>query len=215
MTEFDDSNIIHPTAIIGPDVKMGFGNQIGPGVIIAGRVILGNRNRIRAYAVIGTPAEKHGHMEACGEQGVIIGSENHISEFVTIHAGTEKPTQISGQCTILAKAHIGHDSFIGPGVTISCAVLVGGHSFVGQEANLGLGAILHQFSVIGAWSMVGMGSVVKRKQKIMPGCTYVGVPARFVRNNTVGLQRAGVQQEALQQSIQAYHARTKDWPDAE
>ncbi len=213
MRDHDDSNIIHPTAIIGPDVVMGTGNFIGPYAVLFGKVHLGNRNRIRSHAVIGTPAEKHGHMENCGTHGVWIENDCHISEMVTIHAGTEKPTTIDSGTVILTKAHIGHDSHIGEGCTVSCSVLVGGHSNVGRGANLGLGAILHQFSFIGAWAMLGMGTVVKKHQRIIPGCTYVGVPARFVKNNTMGVQRSGVSQEGLQMMIEAYRTATAHWRD--
>ena len=208
--ELEAENLIHHSAVIGPHVTMGRGNLIGPGAVILGKTRIGNGNTIRAYAVIGTPAEKTGHMNAEGE-GVSIGSDCHISEHVSIHSGTVTPTMIGNRVLILAKAHIGHDSIIEDGVTISCAALVGGHSIVARGANLGLGCILHQFSRIGAWAFLGMGTVVPKKKKIVPGTIYVGNPARFLKNNTVGVQRQGVPQEELQAEIARYHELTKEW----
>jgi hypothetical protein len=45
----------------------------------------------------------------------------------------------------------------------------------------------------------------------VPGTIYVGNPARFLKNNTVGVQRQGVPQEELQAEIARYHELTKEW----
>ena len=170
--------MIHPTAIIGPNVVIGEGTTIGP------------------YAVIGTPAEKHGFWDKPGR--VVIGKNCIIREFVTIHGSTgEHPTTMGDDCVMLRGSHAGHDCTIEDRVTISCNVLLGGHSHVMQGANLGLGAIVHQNSVIGSYAMLGMGTIVTKKSMIMPGQKFVGVPAKFIGENTVGLKRNRIEPEDL------------------
>lgn len=189
-------NEIHETAIIGPDVILGNGNYIGPYCIITGKTTIGNYNRIEAFASIGTAPEHRQHFESDGE-GVIIGSRNVIREYVTINAGMDKPTKIHDDVVLLKSSHVGHDSEIHTGVTISCAVLIGGHSILWNGCNIGLGAILHQRSNIGAFAMIGMGTIVTKKTLIEPGNKYVGAPARLLGRNDVGLEKAGVTDEEL------------------
>lgn len=206
----EDSNQIHPSAMIGPLVTMGKGNIVGPYAVILGKTALGDNNVIRSHAVIGSPAEKHGFMGGSGE-GVSIGNACHISEFTTVHAGTQMPTVLGDRVILLRGAHVGHDSLVGDGVTVSCGAIIGGHSIIGRGANLGLASVLHQFSRIGAWAMLGMSTVVPKKKRIVPGTIYIGSPARFLKNNTIALQRQGVLQSDLQLEIQKYYALTSEW----
>jgi UDP-N-acetylglucosamine acyltransferase len=201
---------IHHTAIVSPRARLGSGVVIGPYAIIHGGVTLNDDVHVRAHAVIGSPAEKHGQFTAAG-YGVEVGEGTHISEFVTIHSGTEKKTKIGNNCYLLAHAHIGHDAQLQNKVTVGCGAIVGGHSIVGHGANLALGSILHQFSNIGQWAMVGMGGIVTKKTRIFPGSIYVGNPVRFLKENRVGLERAGISDEELAAARIAYLNDTPDW----
>lgn len=175
-------NTIHPTAIIGENVKLGKGNYIGAFCIISGNTTIGENNRFEAFCIVGSEPE---HKEYFGKEnkGVIIGSNNHFRELITINAGCQKPTILHDHITMLRGSHIGHDSTIMSYCTISCNVLVGGHSLLGMGVNMGLGSICHQFSRIGSYCMIGMGAIIPKK--IKPECftTYVGNPARFLGKN--------------------------------
>ena len=175
-------NKIHPTAIIGKDVVLGKGNEIGAYCIITGNTTIGNNNVFESFCVIGSEPE---HKAYFGKpnKGVLIGNNNVIREYVTINAGCERTTQLMDNCIMLRGSHLGHDVVVENKVTISCNVLVGGHSMIGLGANLGLGAILHQFSEIGCFSMIGMGSVVTKKSKIQCFGTYAGNPAKYIKEN--------------------------------
>ena len=173
------SNFIHPTAIVGEDVVLGFNNYIGAYCVITGNTKIGDNNRFEAFCSIGSEPE---HKAYFGKpnKGLIIGDDNIIREYVTINAGCERPTLIQNNVVMLRGSHIGHDSIIEDNCTISCNVLVGGHSIVGERANLGLGAILHQYSIIGNHSMLGMGTIVTKKSLIEPFTTYIGSPAKYL-----------------------------------
>ena len=177
------TNFVHPTAIVGDNVKLGKDNYIGEYCVIKGNTTIGNNNRFEAFCSIGTEPE---HKSYFGKpnKGVVIGNNNVIREYVTINAGCEIPTQLENNIIMLRGSHCGHDVIISNDCTISCNVLLGGHTFVGIGANIGLGAIVHQFSKIGSYSMIGMGAIITKKVHVLCFTKYVGNPARSIGLNT-------------------------------
>ncbi|RME19291.1 MAG: acyl-[acyl-carrier-protein]--UDP-N-acetylglucosamine O-acyltransferase, partial [Deltaproteobacteria bacterium] len=84
--ELADDVVVEAGAVIGPGVRIGAGSVIGPGAVIDGDVTIGERNRIFAHAVLGTPPQD---IKYRGEPTRLeIGDDNLIREFVTIHRGT-------------------------------------------------------------------------------------------------------------------------------
>jgi UDP-N-acetylglucosamine acyltransferase len=185
---FEKGNYIHPTAIIGDDVELGENNYIGAYCLITGNTKIGNNNRFEAFCSIGTEPEHKGYFGK-SNQGVIIGNDNIIREYVTINAGCEKPTILHNGIIMLRGSHIGHDSTIYDNCTISCNVLIGGHSLLGYSVNMGLGSICHQFSKIGSYAMIGMGAIITKKTQ--PQCfgVYVGNPAKYIKENDYHKQK--------------------------
>jgi UDP-N-acetylglucosamine acyltransferase len=194
-------NQIHPTAVIGPDVKIGTGNTVGPYAVILGITEIGNDNWIGPHVVIGTPGEMRGGehpvlWDGSGNDATVrIGDRNIIREFTTVQSGAIVGTKIGDDCYIMTKSHIPHDGVLGNGVTISCSVMIGGHSTVLDGANVGLGAVVHQRLVIGERAMVGMGSVVTKN--VPPYATAFGNPAVVRNSNKVGMERAGLSPELI------------------
>ena len=183
-------NQIHPTAIIEKGAQLGKGNYIGPNCYIGNGVIIGDGNRFDGYCSIGTPPEHRDHWK--GGKGVSIGNGCVIREFTTINSGCTRLTTIRDKVVMLRGSHVGHDGIIEAFANISCNVLVGGYTIVMQGANLGLGSIVHQNHVVGPYAMLGMGCVVPKKIAIEPFNIYVGNPAKFLKTNKVGIERAGL-----------------------
>ena len=185
-------NEIHPTAVIGKNVRLGKGNYVGSFCVIEGNTIIGNNNRFESHSCIGSEPE---HKEYFGQpnKGVIIGNNNVFREFTTVNAGCEKPTILENNIVMLRGSHIGHDSTIKSGCTISCNVLVGGHSLLGFGVNMGLGSICHQYSKIGSFSMVGMGAIVTKKTNVVCFGKFVGNPAKSIGNNDYQIQKFSVE----------------------
>lgn len=177
-------NLIHPLANVGANVRMGKGNYIGPFCNIVGDTIIGDNNHFEGYCSVGTSPEHREYFEARKMKGVKIGNNNVFREFITINAGTTQNTELENEIWMLRNSHVGHDSLIRSEVTLSCNVLIGGHSIIGKWANMGLGSICHQFSVIGGGAMVGMGCIVTKQTPILPFMTYVGNPAKLLKENT-------------------------------
>jgi UDP-N-acetylglucosamine acyltransferase len=196
-------NNIHPTVIIGDQVKLGTNNTIGPYAVISGSVEIGDGNWIGPHTSIGGPPEIRGSdLPDAWENGshvgtVTIGSQNVIREGCTIHAGYFAGTQIADDCYIMNQTYIAHDSSIGTQVTLSSHVVLGGHVVIQNAANLGMSAVVHQRRVIGTACMVGMGSIVTRD--IPPFSKAFGNPCRIAGANVVGMNRMGLKEFLVQE----------------
>lgn len=203
------NNFIHNTAIIEPTVILGDNNYIGPFCHITGNTVIGNNNRFESYCSIGSPAEHRDYFFDTTSK-LRIGNNNIIREFVTIHAGTTAETQLNNNIILLNHSHIAHDVYIENNVTISAGVTFAGHCYVMEGANVAMGSLIHQFQVIGAYSMTGMGSVVTKTTPIEPGGIYIGAPAKFLKKNTVGLERNNITTQTIEQLIRKYYKIKND-----
>lgn len=184
--------MIHDTAIIHPDVRIGKDVYIG------------------AYCIIGSPAEDKKHWGR-NDFSVVIEDGAIITGHCTIDAGTVQDTRIGKDTFLMKGVHVGHDAEIGDEVTIACHSLIGGHCKILKGANLGLGSILHQKSVIGSYSMLGMGTIVTKKSEIKPFTKYVGSPARSIGENTIAIERNKITQGKIKDFYEDYYANLSTW----
>lgn len=180
-----EGNYIHPTAVIGSNVKMGKGNYIGPHCIIGfpaeHKSYWIKENLDYTYYLNGKINTIPSYLIKTGE--VIIGDNNVFTGLVTIDAGTEKPTTIGNNCWFLKHSHVGHDAEIGDEVTISCGAKVGGHCIIHSRSNIGLNATIHQWVRVPEGCMIGMNAAVTKKLEMFPFRKYAGVPAKDIGEN--------------------------------
>jgi UDP-N-acetylglucosamine acyltransferase len=200
--------IVHPTAlvdpgaelaadvtigaysIVGADVTIDAGTVVGPHVVIAPRTSLGRRNRIFQFASIGEQPQdrKYG-----GEPTTtVIGDDNTIREYVSIHAGTVQDrgaTTIGNGNWLLGYVHIAHDCVVGNQTTFSNNAQIAGHVQIGDFVNMGGFSGVHQFCRVGVHAMVAAGAVVM--QDVPPYMTVSGYPAKPHGTNSEGLRRRG------------------------
>ena len=198
-------NYIHPTATIGQNIKLGQGNYIGPYCFITGNTTIGSNNRFEAFCSIGTPGEHRDYFHNTDGE-LRLGDNNVFREYSSINIGTTGVTTVGSNVTLLTGAHISHDCTVADRVTLSHHAVLGGHTRVMEGVNLGIGATCHQYSVLGAYAMVGMGGVVLKSSRIEPGNIYIGVPVQKKAQNIVGLQRAGITLERLEQMQVEYES---------
>jgi len=175
-------NIIHPTALIHPSVKMGKGNFIGAFTVIEENVIIGNNNYFGPHCIIGDIGESINFFEK-EKMGVLIGNNNRFSKQVTIDSGTVNCTIIHNNTLWLKNAHAGHDCIINDLVQVRCNGILGGHVTALTGARIYLGAIVHPRLTIPANCIIGMGAIVTKKTNLVENGTYVGNPARLLRVN--------------------------------
>lgn len=168
--------MIHPTAIIYDDV------------IIEDNVVIG------PYCVIGAHPEHKTHKAPT--KGVIIRSGSTLFSHVVIGAGTERRTEIGRNCYLQTGAVISHDCVLKECVTMAMKSVLGGHVTVLPYANLGIGACVRQRLVVGPGVMLGMNAVATKN--LEPWTTYIGAPARILKQNSVGLSRCGLGDDDIQ-----------------
>ena len=202
-------NQIHPSSIIGPEVKLGKNNVIGPNCVLLGPLEISDDNWFGPGVVVGTPPQSRGFEhprpwdQSIGGAGISIGSRNVIREFVTIQSPTIGRTVVGNDCFIMTQAHIPHDSNIGNNVTIANSTQIAGHCIIQDDVTLGLSLVIHQFRVIGKGAMVGMGSVVTKH--VAPYAMQYGSPAKTHGCNRIGMQRQGYSTEAVDCIEQILH----------
>ena len=213
------SDMVHPTAIIHPQAQIGADCVIGPYCIIGEHVELGPGCRLHSHVVI------DGHTRLGRENEIFpfasiglrtqdlkwkggltrteIGDHNTIRECVTIHSATGEgeATLIGSHNNILASSHIGHNAVLGNRVIVSMAGLAG-HVIVEDFALVGGMTGVHQFCRIGKMSIVGGCSRIA--QDVAPFMLVEGNPSETRTLNKVGLERNGVSAEAQAALKQAY-----------
>ncbi len=97
-------------SVIGPDVSIGADTVVDAHAVISGNTTIGERNYIGSFSSIGTPPQD---MHYNGEPTeLIIGHENKIREYVSIHRGTVSgngKTVIGNNNLLMSYCHVAHD----------------------------------------------------------------------------------------------------------
>ncbi|HEX4210315.1 MAG TPA: acyl-ACP--UDP-N-acetylglucosamine O-acyltransferase [Candidatus Binataceae bacterium] len=189
--EVDSTVQIGAGAVIGPEVSIGAGTTIGPYAVIEGPTVVGARNQIFQFASIGAAPQD---LKYRGEPSrLVIGDNNRIREFTTIHRGTEGGgmlTKIGNSVLVMNYAHIAHDCFIGDHAIIANSTELAGHCVLEEWVVTAGMCGVHQFSHIGAHAFIAAGSKVA--QDVPPYAMVAGDRrARLIGVNSTGLERRG------------------------
>ena len=215
------SPLIHPTAIIdsnaklgdnvsvgaysiiGEHVEIGDDTWIGPHVVMRGHTRVGRGNRIFQFSSIGEiPQDKKYDGEPTRLE---IGDRNTIREFCTFNCGTAQDvgvTRVGSDNWIMAYVHLAHDCQVGNNAIFANNAQLAGHVHVGDFAILGGFTGVHQFVRIGAHSMTAVGSILL--QDLPPYVTAAGNTAKPFGINSEGLRRRGFSNEAITAVKRAY-----------
>ena len=187
---------IGPFSIIGPKVKIGDDSIIKANVIITGNTKIGDNNKIFPFVVVG---EEPQDLKYSGEDSkIIIGNNNKIREYVTIHPGTKDDnmlTQIGSNCLFMISSHIAHDCMIGDNVIMANNATLAGHVHVGDNAVIGGLSAIHQLVKIGRFAMIGGMSGVENN--VLPFTTVMGERAKLAGLNLIGLKRGKIDRESI------------------
>jgi UDP-N-acetylglucosamine acyltransferase len=218
--------MIHPTAIVHPDAKLGLNCVIGPYCIVGEHVELGEGCKLHAHVVIDGHTklgkENEVYPFAClglktqdlkwtgGVTHVEIGDHNTFREGVTVHSATDDGgvTRIGSNNYMLAYAHVAHDCIVGNHIVMSNVATLAGHVTVEDHAVVGGLTAVHQFCRIGRLAMIGGCSRVLRD--IPPFMLAEGTPAAARTINKVGLERHGVSDEAQTALRQAFKVFSRE-----
>lgn len=195
----DPTAIVADDAVIGPfcyvegGVKIGAGCRLDSNVTIKAGTTLGERNSIFQGAIIGGEPQDRGFKGQ--ESFVVLGDDNIIREFVTIHRSKFEggTTRLGNRNYLMAFVHLGHDCVLYDDITITNNVGCSGHVTIEERANIGGMTGVHQWTHIGRAAMVGGMSRITRD--VPPYCIVVE-DNHVADINAVGLRRLGVTQEA-------------------
>jgi UDP-N-acetylglucosamine acyltransferase len=194
--ELDSTVVVGAYSLVGPEVRLAPGVQIGPHCVIEGRTTVGANTRIFQFSSIGAVPQD---MKYAGEPTELqIGERNTIREFCTFNLGTVQDggvTRVGSDNWIMAYVHLAHDVQVGDHTVLANGVTLAGHVCVGDWATIGGLSGIHQFVKIGAHAMVGFQGHVA--QDVPPFMTVDGNPLTARAVNAVGLKRRGYSAERI------------------
>ena len=197
------SAIIGAYSVIGPNVEIGENVIIHSQVNISGNTKIGNDNKIYPFAAIGNDPQD---LKYNGEEtSLVIGNNNKIREYVTIHPGTSGGggmTKIGNNCLFMISSHIAHDCDVGNNVIIANNVPLGGHVTIEDNVVIGGNSAVQQFTRIGKLAMVGgMTGVL---HDVIPYGLSIGNRNYLQGLNLIGLRRANFDNKDILGLIEAY-----------
>ncbi len=203
--ELDDSVIVEPYVIIDGPVKIGSDTRIGAHSVLSGNTTIGARNTIGSFASIGAPPQDINYKGEPTE--LIIGDDNQIREYVSIHRGTEKgngKTLLGSNNMIMAYSHIAHDCIISDHVIMANVATLAGHVEIGDHVNLGGLVAVHQFCRIGDHTYIGGMSGISLD--VPPYVIMEGVrnQMRISGINKIGLRRGGMDRDTIKKVDTAF-----------
>lgn len=207
--------VVHETAVIGPgtvldayavvqeNTQVGANCHLHSFATVGPNTTLGDGNIVYHHASVGADPQD---LSFVGQETWLeVGEKNRIREFVTINRGTSKGdgyTRVGDGGLFMACSHIAHDCIVGDGVILANNALLAGHVTVQDRAIVNGAAGVQQFTTIGELSYVG--GLTRIVHDVPPFMVVEGNPSKVRKVNTVGLQRAGFSDEAIQALKEAH-----------
>src|ERR1700722_20153670 len=207
-----DAPRIHPTSVIGPDVELAAGVDIGPLCLHEGKNRVGARTRLIGHvtilgitelgadnvlhpgAVIGDEPQDLTYTGVA--RSVKIGDRNVFREYTTVHRGSEHGdvTIMGDDNFMMQNAHVAHDCRIGNSTIIAGGALLAGWVELGDRALVSGNCVVHQYTRIGRLAM--MRGLPRPSRDVPPFCIMDGT--HTLRGiNLVGLKRAGIPSKSI------------------
>lgn len=214
--------MIHNTAIIDPDARIGDNVSIGSFSVIGAGVTIGDNSCIKSHVVIQGPTSIGSNNRifpfcSIGEDPqdmkydndthstLEIGDDNVIRENCTINRGTDAgggSTKVGNSNWIMAYVHIAHDCVVGNRTIFANNTTLAGHVTVDDYAIFGGFTGVHQFCHIGSYCFTAISSVVVKD--VPPYLMIAGNTAKPNGLNREGLKRHGFNRETVEALKQAY-----------
>ena len=151
--ELDSSVEVGPYAVIGAKVRIDARTKVEPHAVVDGPSTIGKGNLIGSFATVGGAPQDLSYKGEPTE--LIIGDNNQIREYASIHRGTpsgKQKTRIGNNNLLMAYIHVAHDCVIGDNVIMANVATLAGHVEVGNNASIGGLVAVHQFCRIGTFS---------------------------------------------------------------
>ena len=203
--ELDSSVSVGPYAVIEKGVKIGPDTLIKPHSVITGPTTIGNANTIGPFATIGAPPQD---LKYQGEDTeLVVGDNNQIREYVSIHRGTVTDkgiTTVGSDNLLMGYVHIAHDCQIGDSAILANGATLAGHVQIHDQAIIGGLVAVHQFTRIGAYSYIGGLSGVSKDVPPFVIVSGIRKDMRVSGINKIGLRRHGFDNDTIKKLDRAY-----------
>ena len=199
---------IHPTAIVGPNVRLADDVTVGPFAILDGAITLGPGCVVRGHAqIVGTVTAGAGndfgagcvigdrpqHLAYRGEEScVVIGDGNTFREHVTVHRAMptgSRETRIGDRNLFMASSHAGHDAVVGNDCIFVNSSCLAGHAVVGNNVLISAFSGVHQFTTVGRLAFL---TGLSASSQDVPPFWKIREMNRVVGINAIGMRRAGI-----------------------
>jgi len=202
--ELDSGAVVGPFTVVGEGVRIGRNTRIASHVVIDKWTTIGSDCDIFQFVSIGAPPQDLGYRGEKTE--VILGDNNVVREFVTIHRATTKEDRrtVCGDNNLFMNyVHIAHDCRLGNNIIMANSATLGGHVTIDDHAIVGGLVPVHQHVRIGAYCIIGGASAVSKD--IPPYVLAVGNRAKIYGLNSVGIRRHGFSRADLDEIKKAYN----------
>ena len=212
---------IHPTSVVGAEVELAAGVEVGPLCLLDGKIRVGARTRLIGHVTIlgitelGTDNVLHPGAVIGDEpqdltytgvaRSVKIGDRNIFREYSTVHRGSERGdiTIMGDDNFMMQNAHVAHDCRIGNSTIIAGGALLAGWVELGDRALVSGNCVVHQYTRIGRLAM--MRGLSRTSRDVPPFCMMDGT--HTLRGiNVVGLKRAGISSKSIHALRHAFTA---------
>jgi UDP-N-acetylglucosamine acyltransferase len=212
---------IHPTSVVGPEVELAEGVEVGALCLLDGKIRVGPRTRLIGHvtilgiteigsdnmfhpgAVIGDEPQDLGYTGVA--RSVRIGDRNVFREYTTVHRGSEHGdvTIMGDDNFMMQNAHVAHDCRVGNATIIAGGALLAGWAELGDRALVSGNCVVHQYTRIGRLAM--MRGLSRTSRDVPPFCIMDGT--HTLRGiNVVGLKRAGIASKSIHALRHAFTA---------
>lgn len=194
---------IGPFSVIGPHVEIGDNTYIHSHVVISGHTTMGTHNQLFPFSCIGEAPQdlKYNSEPTCLQ----IGDHNIFRENCTVHRGTTQDngvTVIGNHNLLMANSHVAHDCVLEDHIILTNSAGLAGHVYVENYAICGVTSGVHQFCRIGQSSFLVHGAMIGKD--VIPYIMVKGESAQVEGLNLVGLKRRGFNLEQINAIKAAY-----------
>ena len=214
--------MIHPSAIVSSEAKIGANVKIGPFCRVGERVTIGDNSQLDSHVVIEGPTDigpgnrffpfcvigvQPQDLKFHGEETFLtIGAHNVFREYVNIHRGTSGGgfrTTVGSHNFFMVGAHVAHDCHVGDHIIMANAATLAGHVTVEDYATVGAYSGVHQYCKVGTHAYVGGYSVITKD--VLPFSKTVSERnTQAYGVNSIGLERKGFNADQIRNIKSAF-----------
>ncbi len=182
--EVGEDSVLHPSVVVGDQVRIGKDCRIGPGVVLGHGTVLGDRVVVQPHTVLGSDAFYYKNQESGRQRMYSCGwteleDDVELGASCTIDRGVTDRTLIGAGSKLDNQVHIGHDTLVGKNCLLASQVGISGCVTLEDEVVLwGQVGVIPDVTIGSGAELFGQAGVSK---DLEGGKAYLGSPAEEAR----------------------------------